>query len=110
MTAREGTNSVPLRLTVWDFTLPDSPTHSNHFGHFANVARYFDVDRGSERFREIEARYCRALAEHRISPPIPGHLLPEVNADGSSSIDPERHEAIFAARRALAERIVAAQQ
>ncbi len=94
VTAQQGTASVPVRLTVWDFTLPDGPTHSTHFGHFATVGRFFDVDRGSERFREIEARYCRALAEHRINPPIPRHLLPEVNADGSLSIDSERHEAL----------------
>ncbi len=85
---------IPVSLTVWDFTLPDGPTHSNHFGSFRNVARYFDVQYGSEEFREIEARYCRAMADHRLNPPIPHHLLPEVNADGSLTIVPERHQAL----------------
>jgi len=85
---------IPVKLTVWDFVLPDGPTHRNHFGSFRNVARDFDVDRDSEAFRRIEMRYCRAMAEHRLNPPIPHHLLPEVGSDGSLTIVPERHEAL----------------
>ena len=95
VTARRGVSAeVPVTLTVWDFTLPDGPTHRNHFGGFRNVARYFDVKRDSDRFEDIEMRYCRAMAEHRLNPPIPHHLLPEVNDDGSLAIVPERHEAL----------------
>jgi len=83
-----------ITVTVWDFTLPDGPTHRNHFGGFGNVARSFNVDRGSERFKQIEMRYCRAMAEHRINPPIPDYLLPEVNGNGSLNIVPEKHEAL----------------
>jgi len=85
---------IPVAVTVWGFTLPDGPTHRNHFGNFSNVARYFNIERGSERFRQIEMQYCRAMAEHRINPPIPDHLLPVVNDDGSLRIDPQRHEAL----------------
>ena len=85
---------IPVSVTVWDFTLPDGPTHRNHFGGFSNVARYFNVERGSDRFKRIEMRYCRAMAEHRINPPIPHHLLPQVNDDGSLTIVPERHKAL----------------
>ena len=81
-------------LTVWDFALPDRPTHRNHFGSFRTVGRYFNAEPGSDKFREIEMRYCRAMAEHRLNPPIPGYLLPEVNKDGSLTISPERHEAL----------------
>jgi len=88
------TEQIAVNLTVWAFTLPDGPTHKNHFGAFSNVARSFNVERGSDRFKEIEMRYCRAMAEHRINPPIPGHLLPQVNNDGSLSIVAERHEAL----------------
>ena len=92
---RKGVSAeIPVKLTVWDFTLPDGPTHRNHFGSFGNVAKYFDVKRGSEEFRQIESRYCRAMAEHRLNPPIPHHLLPEVAGDGSLKIVPERHEAL----------------
>jgi len=88
------TAEIPVTLTVWDFTLPPGPTHRNHFGSFTGVARYFGIERDSERFRQIEMRYCRAMAEHRINPPIPAYLLPEVGADGSLRIVPERHEAL----------------
>ncbi|MDY0169533.1 MAG: DUF6067 family protein [Thermoguttaceae bacterium] len=89
-----GRAEVPVTLTVWDFTLPDGPTHSNHFGGFRQIAQYFGVKPGSDEFREIEAHYCRAMADHRINPPLPSHLLPEANPDGSLNIDPERHEAL----------------
>jgi hypothetical protein len=85
---------VPVRLTVWDFTLPDGPTHRNHFGSVAGAVRWFNVKRGSKESRQIEARYCQALAEHRLNPPLPTHLLPEVKPDGSLLIAPERHQAL----------------
>lgn len=85
---------TPVTLTVWDFALPDGPTHRNHFGGFSGVARLFGVERNSERFRQIEQRYCQAMAEHRLNPPIPSHLLPEVQKDGSLAITPERHQAL----------------
>jgi hypothetical protein len=83
---------IPVALTVWDFTLPDGPTHKNHFGGLYNISRYFDVKRNSEEFQQIETRYCRSMADHRINPPIPRRLLPEVNSDGSLKIIPERHK------------------
>ena len=76
---------------VWDFTLPDGPTLRNHFGDFRNVSRFFNVEQDSEKFKEIEMRYCEAMSEHRLNPPIPYSLLPEVNEDGSLTILPERH-------------------
>ncbi|MFH1716546.1 MAG: glycoside hydrolase domain-containing protein [Planctomycetota bacterium] len=93
--ARGGiSGQLGVTVTVWDFTLPDGPTHKNHFGSFSSVARSFNVERNSERFKQIEMRYCRAMAEHRINPPIPDYLLPEVNGDGSLNIIPERHQAL----------------
>ena len=85
---------VPVSLRVWDFTLPDGPTHRNHFGSFSNIGRWFNVKRGSEQFRAIEARYCQAMTDHRLNPPIPGHLMPDVKPDGSLAIDPARHAAL----------------
>jgi hypothetical protein len=93
--ARGGiSEQIPITVTVWDFTLPDGPTHRNHFGSFGNVARYFNVKRNSDRFKQIEMRYCRAMSEHRINPPIPSYMLPQVNDDGSLKIIPERHAAL----------------
>jgi hypothetical protein len=95
VSARGGiSEQIPVSVIVWDFTLPDGPTHRNHFGSFGNVARYFNVDRNSDRFKQIEMRYCQAMSEHRINPPIPSYLLPQVNDDGSLKIIPERHAAL----------------
>ena len=93
-TRGQGAIELPVALTVWDFAIPDRPTHRNHFGSFRTVGRYFNAEPGSDKFREIEMRYCRAMAEHRLNPPIPDYLLPEVNKDGSLTISPERHEAL----------------
>jgi hypothetical protein len=39
-------------------------------------------------------RYCQSMAEHRINPPLPHYLLPQINDDGSLKIIPERHAAL----------------
>jgi hypothetical protein len=86
--------SIPINVTVWDFTLPDGPTHRNHFGGVRNVASIFGVETESEQFKEIELRYCRMMADNRINPPLPQSLLPEINDDGSLKITPQRHESL----------------
>ena len=83
---------IPVELTVWNFTLPDTATHRTHFGGFSRIAGFWGIDPDSEEYREIEKRFCLALARHRINPPIPHHLLPQVNDDGSLTILPERHK------------------
>jgi Glycoside hydrolase 123, catalytic domain/Glycoside hydrolase 123, N-terminal domain len=90
------TDEIPVTLTVWGFTLPDGPTHKNHFGSFRNVARFFNIKRSSQRFNEIEMRYCEEMARHRINPPLPQRLLPSMNDDGSLKIIPERHKELRA--------------
>jgi len=93
--ARGGiSEQIRINVTVWNFTLPDGPTHRNHFGSFGNVARYFNVERNSDRFKQIEMRYCQAMSEHRINPPIPSYMLPQVNDGGSLTIIPEKHAAL----------------
>jgi hypothetical protein len=86
--------TLPVSLTVWDFTLPDGPTHRNHFGNFRGIARVFGVGVNSDTFRNIEMQYCKMMAEHRINPPLPASLLPEINENGSLKITPERTEAL----------------
>ncbi|MDD4870041.1 MAG: DUF6067 family protein [Kiritimatiellae bacterium] len=85
---------VPVTVTVWDFALPDGPTHRNHFGSVQNVGRIFGVDQKSDKYRDIAMRYCQLMADHRINPPLPRDLLPETNSDGSLKITPERHQAL----------------
>ncbi|MCK5346500.1 MAG: hypothetical protein KAR20_23990, partial [Candidatus Heimdallarchaeota archaeon] len=95
---------IPVTLTVWDFTLPDGPTHRSYFGNFRSIespsavsvfsSLYFNVEKDTKRFKEIEMRYCEAMAEHRINPLIPESLLPKVNDNGSLNVIAERHKAL----------------
>ena len=87
------TVSIPVTLTVWDFTLPDGPTHRNHFGHVAwLIPGVYGAEHNTERALEIELNYCKMMADHRINPPIPESFMPQVNPDGSLKIIPERHQ------------------
>jgi len=78
---------IPVKLQVWDFALPEGPTHENHFGGFEGVAGYLKIDPNSEAFQQIEDRYIRMLADHRINPLLPRRLRPRVAEDGSAVFD-----------------------
>jgi hypothetical protein len=85
--------TLPVTLTVWDFTLPDGPTHKNHFGQVSwLIPRVYGEQAGSERAADIELNYCNLMSENRLNPPIPVTMLPLVNPDGTLKIVPERHE------------------
>jgi hypothetical protein len=86
------TASIPIKLTVWDFTLPEVATQRSHLGHFSLIAKVWGIEPESEQYKNTEMAYCEELARHRVNPPIPHSLLPEVNQDGSISIDPDRHK------------------
>jgi hypothetical protein len=84
--------SIPVTVTVWDFTLPDGPTHRNHFGHVAwLIPGLYGAEQKSARALEIELNYCKMMADHRINPPIPESFMPRVNPDGTLKIIPESH-------------------
>jgi len=78
---------MPVRVTVWDFTLPDGPTHENHFGGFERVARYHGLETDSDAYFTIEDRYVEMMAAHRINPPLPRRLLPKIGDDGAALFD-----------------------
>lgn len=82
-----GPVELPVRLTVWNFTLPDGPTHENHFGGFERIAPYWHVQTDSDAFAAIEDRFIAMLAEHRINPSIPARLRPKPGEDGSVAFD-----------------------
>jgi hypothetical protein len=86
--------SIPVTLTVWDFALPDITTHRTHFGYLdeQELERFFGVSKDSEKFKEIQLRYCEMMAEHRVNPPLPPFYMPAVNNDGSLNIISERHK------------------
>jgi hypothetical protein len=79
--------TIPVRLTVWDFVLPEGPTHENHFGGFSYMARYHKLQENSEKYRLLEDRYIAMMAAHRINPPLPRRLLPKIAADGAAVFD-----------------------
>ena len=86
--------SVPCTLTVWDFTLPDGPTHRNNFQNVQRASLAFGLSQNSDEFKEIEMSYCRMMADNHINPPIPARFLPETNDDGSLKITSERTEVL----------------
>ena len=75
---------LPVTLTVWDFALPDGPTHENHFGGVDRIHTYLGLARDSEEFHRIEERYEALLAEHRINPAFPRRLWPAIQEDGTA--------------------------
>jgi hypothetical protein len=85
-------STIPITLKVWNFILPDVATHRTHLGHFSLISKIWEIERESEEYEDIEMRFCKEMARHRINPPIPHSLLPEVNDDGSLTINPEQHE------------------
>ena len=78
---------IPVKVEVWDFTLPDGPTLENNFGRFGGVAGYFGMKSDSEQFFKIEDRFIEMMAAHRINPQLPHRFDPQVAEDGSVSFD-----------------------
>jgi hypothetical protein len=85
---------VPIKLTVWDFALPDTPSMRTHFGDAdvnplvsrpPQIAVWRSLDEAGQ--RALQTAYAELVAAHRICPPIPPFLMPNVNADGT--IDPQ---------------------
>ncbi len=84
---------VPIRLNVWDFTLPDGPPLSTQFGTLEGIAAKHGVPEGTPQALELEERYATALEEHRLHAPIPRSLYPAVRSNGS--VDPKKtHEGL----------------
>jgi len=92
--------TIPVQVTVWDFALPDGPTHENHFGSFSYMGRYHKLEENSEKYRLLEDRYVAMMAAHRINPPLPRRLYPKVADDGTARFDEETDRRIseFVAR------------
>jgi hypothetical protein len=81
------TLTVPISLIVWDFALPDVPSMKADFGGYERAAKWHNVNAGSQEFQQIEMRYCKAMADHRVCPMIPDYLHPKPNPDGSISTE-----------------------
>lgn len=78
-----GETHLPVNLTVWNFTLPEGSPVATHFGSLDGIAEKHGVARASNEFTDLQNRYAKAMAEHRLEPPIPESLRPPLKSDGS---------------------------
>lgn len=78
-----GAISLPMKLTVWNFTLPEGPPIATHFGALEAVTAKHALTAGSPQAIKIQERYAAALEEHRIAAPVPSVLQPPIKSDGS---------------------------
>lgn len=74
---------IPVKLTVWDFGLPDGLPLITQFGSLDGVSAQHGVLDGSPQSIAIQERYAAALEAHRIAAPIPSELLPQIRPNGS---------------------------
>ncbi|MGV8135701.1 MAG: glycoside hydrolase domain-containing protein [Mangrovibacterium sp.] len=73
--SRWGT-TIPVRLEVWDFTLPDIPYMRSAFALYSGVVReYHHLDNNAELNRVLD-KYYASFKEHRISPMQINDLYP----------------------------------
>jgi hypothetical protein len=79
---------VPLKLSVWNFELPDRPSLRTDFG---GLGRRLQVGHrlpyGTEPFKTLERRYAAMMAEHRLNPPVPVQVRPLPGKDGAIPAD-----------------------
>ena len=88
--------NVPLKLHVWNFTLPDRNHIETAFGFSAgNVFRYHQLKTEEDKRRVLDM-YFQCFADHRISPydPVP---LDRIRVDFRPEADPPRAEVDFSA-------------
>ncbi len=85
------TAEIPVSLTVWDFSLPSTPTLATEFGSPAEPERQAGPDGGAE----FDEACHRLLSEHHLNAVPPAALLtPEALADGSFAIPADRLSAL----------------
>jgi hypothetical protein len=75
--------NVPLMLTVWNVTLPVTPSFQSDFGGFRYIANQHSVTYGSSAYTVIARRYESVLFAHRLMPGHPTDGMPTVLSDGS---------------------------
>jgi len=74
-------------LTVWDFTLPDTPTLRTNFGGLGQrlLTGHGSYKPDTAPYRALERRYAESMAAHRLCPPVPPYLRPKPGPDGTVS-------------------------
>jgi hypothetical protein len=84
---------VPVTLTVWDFTLPDTPSLRTNFGGLGRrlLTGHPGYKPDTPPYRALERKYAEAMAAHRLCPPVPPYLRPKEGPDGT--VDPKESHA-----------------
>jgi hypothetical protein len=82
---------VPLSLTVFDFTLPETFAMRSNFGSLENaLADRLGMDQASQEFAHVEDLYIDTLLAHRCMPSTLGRIWPdwspEKGIDDSGSV------------------------
>ncbi len=94
LSAERFSASVPLRLHVWDFTLPEEPRTHSAFGlSLGTVYRYHGIRDEADR-RVVCDKYMQSFSDHRISPYNPTPYDP-IQIKFISDTDPPRAEVNF---------------
>lgn len=85
----EGERSIRISINVYPFSLPDKRHLFVTLWFDANIiAKFHNVERGSEKYWEILEKYAKNMAEHRqnvVETPFPSPIV--IKKDGSLSID-----------------------
>ena len=91
---------IPILLTVWDFTLPQTPTLVTEFGS-PRLRDYYrqraktDTEPEPPDWPAVETQCAQLLGENRINASPPGELLiPKPQPDGSFQIGSSQVKAL----------------
>ncbi len=69
--------TVPIKVTVWDFTLPQDIALRSHFGPlYREAAELMGLQPDTKEFHAMEHLYNQALLKHRAVPATPGSIWP----------------------------------
>ena len=105
LNAKGWSAEVPLRLHVWDFTLPEQNHLETAFGLSAhNIFRYHQLKNDADK-RRVFDMYLQNFADHRISPDTPAPLDP-IGVKFVPEADPLRTEVDFSAFDAEMDRVL----
>ncbi len=76
-------SSVPVKVRVQPFTLPDSIAMRSNFGGLGGgLARQLGMDAGSKEFAAVEDQYIDTLLAHRAIPSSLGNIWPKWTPEG----------------------------
>jgi hypothetical protein len=79
-----GSTTVPVTLTVWNFTLPTAATIKTAFGELWDWWKPFGLSPNSPEAGDIEWRFATTALAHRVTVSRPGRTLGWFAGDGTA--------------------------